>query len=469
MNRQSLLIGEECLLQTLYYVLLSDQCTFGTCYSGAHPLAASALVCSVWLQMVCMLLDSVSAVFGIENYAEQGSAEWHQRRRFRITAAKIAGICGLGWYCWLKKPEYYETSQQAYRKWTEQPLPGESFEILFMMPCEYGTTHEERVRCIMQRLLGCPIREAGSFDQAQDRWLGMSPDGLIPPMVLEVEMSNGRKRRLFVPASLLEVKTSPGGGLPVMHREDAQGLDQLVAYYKIAHAAQIMQQLFIARRTTCWHPYYLQDALLVFFWQFTPALWAWCYEQARWQYEQYQAGVTDLPAPHPFAQLNPLDVEDLWFNQGRNLTPAQRRRLPPAPRVLLVYSQLERLGTLALDTRDPLRDRECWPGSPPESDPIYQQWKTFPEMPTGPVQMRITKIQHLTHRYLYKPPPKVQQHKPDLVTISGIEFGLVGEVLGAGGVKHSAEDVQVPKGKRQCSQQFQQAMQEFEGFDLSDF
>jgi hypothetical protein len=367
-------------------------------------LVTASLVCQEWLVAVCLIVNRTSECFCHEDFSPQHSPEWHARRRLRITAAKVASVVGLGWYYFAKKPEMYETATRAFRNWTEQPRPGEKFEIEFMLPAEYGTLHEERIRVIMERLLGVPIGEAGSFDHAKYRWLGMSPDGMVPPLIVEgqqrVVKADGRElyrsRRLFLGASQLEIKCTPTG-LPFHKVENVFGdVEAVIPYYKVAHAAQIMQQMYLTKRQWTWHPYWYQDSLMVYLWEFTPPLWQWIFERANWQHDMWLAGAREIPTTHPFASVRIDLVERLWFEGGRGLTPAQKASLPPAPRVMLVYTQKHRLGPLAATPDDAvLRDRRCWPGSPPDTDPVYDNWKTLPEMPTGPVQFRITSIQRV--------------------------------------------------------------------------
>jgi len=376
-------LGYDASMRVLLHVLVDDVWQF----------RALMLVSHQWLRLVCALLFTYSGVYCTEDFAPQGSEAWHALRRLRITAAKVAGVVGLGWYWWTDKPEYYQDAEVAYRTWTEQRREEDGPEIPFMVPCQFGTVHEERVRIICERLLGVPIKEAGSFGHAKLDYVRMSPDGLIPPLELRVRRPDGAEATLLCGAMLLEVKTSVTG-LPIGHHPADRSM--MIAHYKIAHAAQITQQLAIMGWHRTLHPYWVLDTLLIFLWEFSPDLWAWMLERIRWQWEQYQAGARDIDPDHAFARVNPEHVEDLWFNGGARLTPEERAMLPPAPRVLSVYLQQVPLGPLADGPQiNILGELHKWPGSPPDTDPVYDNWRPLPDMPTEDVDARVVAIRRL--------------------------------------------------------------------------
>lgn len=226
-------LDDELWLRVLLELYLACECTVDPGQS-VHEFVALALTCKRMLRLCGQVLGSLSALFAIEHFVAQKSEEWLQLRRRKITAAKTGEACGLA-------PR--ALASLFYRIWSEQLHPGETVVIDDMTACDYGNTHEDRVLALFCHVTGLRVRQAGIFVDKAQPYLGMSPDGLVEPCELLVEFADGRRARLLLGESMLEIKTTIHG---------------MVDKPKCEHATQIAQQMHIRKRTWSFHAYWHQ-------------------------------------------------------------------------------------------------------------------------------------------------------------------------------------------------------------------
>lgn len=96
--------------------------------------------------------------------AKQGTPEWHEARKGKITAS-IAGAClGLDPYC---------SRQKAWRLilGTEKERPQNRFQ-------SWGKEHEDKARADYEVLTGQLLHTTGFWLDDEIEWLGASPDSL---------------------------------------------------------------------------------------------------------------------------------------------------------------------------------------------------------------------------------------------------------------------------------------------------
>lgn len=98
---------------------------------------------------------------------EQGTPEWHEARKGRVTASTCGAILGLS---------PYQTRADVLRAMVRASLGAEP-EFTGNVATQHGSFHEEGARVEFEMETGLTVEKCGFFEW--EDWLGASPDGLI--------------------------------------------------------------------------------------------------------------------------------------------------------------------------------------------------------------------------------------------------------------------------------------------------
>lgn len=97
----------------------------------------------------------------------QKTSEWHQARKFRLTASDFAAAIGLS---------PYKSRQQLWREKTGRAKPFETNEAIL-----WGEANECNAVSHYEIEMGTIVRPGGFIAHPEFDWLGASPDGVVPP------------------------------------------------------------------------------------------------------------------------------------------------------------------------------------------------------------------------------------------------------------------------------------------------
>lgn len=100
---------------------------------------------------------------------EQGSQEWLDARVGVITGSRVAGIIGAS---------KYKTSDDVMREMVRE-YHGAEREFTGNAATEYGNQHEDVALQDFEILTGLDVQRVGFILHNDNKWLGVSPDGLI--------------------------------------------------------------------------------------------------------------------------------------------------------------------------------------------------------------------------------------------------------------------------------------------------
>lgn len=100
---------------------------------------------------------------------EQGSAEWHEQRKGKITGSRVGGILGLNPYS-----SRDDVMREMVREWF-----GAEAEFKGNAATEYGTKMEPQARAFYEALKRTPVVETDSVPHEEYPWISVSPDGLV--------------------------------------------------------------------------------------------------------------------------------------------------------------------------------------------------------------------------------------------------------------------------------------------------
>ena len=119
----------------------------------------------------------------LNELVKQGSSQWHELRKNRITGSRVPGILGLSPY--LK-------ADDVMREMVRQAL-GEPTEFTGNVATDWGREHEAEAVFFYERETFQKVNEVGIVIDDQYDWLAFSPDGIVDDdLFVEVKCPYGK-------------------------------------------------------------------------------------------------------------------------------------------------------------------------------------------------------------------------------------------------------------------------------------
>lgn len=291
----------------------------------------------------------------IEFFVDQRGGLWHGLRSRisaaypptvrRITGSIFASIVGLS-----RKGAY---PPDIWRAWTGHLGDFETTVIESNDDMAYGTEFEPRVRQIFRQVI-CPVREPGFYVDLKKQHLGVSPDGITPPIRLLVP-GDGLVSTMRLGTTILEIKCSR-----YLLRKCPQ----------IEHIVQMHEEMAITRSRYGWLQYWRGDTCRIWLFEFCDSFWQWCLRRAE---GFLQACCDDWPLNEELSTTMGFELQDLWFGDQKwpvKLSDAQKRYAPPErPRFWKVF-ECEQSRTDQHQDRD-FEGAKVYPVHKDDADPWF--------------------------------------------------------------------------------------------------
>lgn len=133
----------------------------------------------------------------------QGSPEWHEARRGKVTASRVGDIIA-------KTKSGYSKSRADYMEQLLDERLGVPTESYSNAAMEWGKAQEPTARAVFEYLTGMTVEEVGFVDHPSIAMAGASPDGLVAlESILEIKCPNTATHRNYLRSGVVPAKYKP--------------------------------------------------------------------------------------------------------------------------------------------------------------------------------------------------------------------------------------------------------------------